>query len=530
MELDKIKFSDLILCPYNYLFDQNISKKMNFELENSIIIIEEAHNFTDHISETYSKHLDLDLLNKLIEELQEYIIFIKDFNDDINKNNKDNNNQNNNQINSSIDDDNKLDIEDKENIDFINRLILEEKNEDENGANGMENINTEKVENNNDNSNKIIIDSDNDNQLNVIENKKTKKRKKSRKKSNKIICDSDHENEKSSDDAGQNNKKKKRKYKNRSKDKKKLNKSNELSKSVQEMIKEKLKDIDINNLEYEIKVLEDIAKNIVQTDLKLLYPKYPESKERGNEISSISFFDIFKKLFNDDINNFIDFDFENDLFKKDKKGFKSHTNLLIKVKELLDLRNMNYSNIESYLDYIEFVNILYKKYNKFKYDETLNKMDNIMNSFLFYIDDKHHEINKSIKTKSFNKIFKKLKRILHIYCMDANYVFKKLKEKNPRTIIMTSGTLAPFNYLESELKTKININLEGNHIINPDNINFSIICNSIDDVKIKFKIDFTNKKNQTLITHLGKTIAKLIKKTTKGVLLFFPSYSLLEDF
>ena len=40
----QVKDVDMILMPYNYLMDTQIRKNMGIQLENAIIIVDEAHN------------------------------------------------------------------------------------------------------------------------------------------------------------------------------------------------------------------------------------------------------------------------------------------------------------------------------------------------------------------------------------------------------------------------------------------------------------------------------------------------------
>ena len=128
------------------------------------------------------------------------------------------------------------------------------------------------------------------------------------------------------------------------------------------------------------------------------------------------------------------------------------------------------------------------------------------------------------------KYVKEKRKSIHIFCMDASYGFKKILEKKPKSIILTFGALAHFHMLENELKIKIKITLEDNHVINKEQINFNIISHSINELHKLFSIISENKKDTEMIKSLGITLLEIIKLNEEGILIFFPSYSFLDNF
>ena len=61
------------------------------------------------------------------------------------------------------------------------------------------------------------------------------------------------------------------------------------------------------------------------------------------------------------------------------------------------------------------------------------------------------------------------------------------------SIIITSGTLSPIISIESELKTSFKIKLEGQHIINKEQIHMGIITVSKNNKKQNFKFTLKEK-------------------------------------
>jgi regulator of telomere elongation helicase 1 len=57
--------------------------------------------------------------------------------------------------------------------------------------------------------------------------------------------------------------------------------------------------------------------------------------------------------------------------------------------------------------------------------------------------------------------------IISYWCLDPSVTFAEIKKLNPRSIILTSGTLTPLNSFEMELKVDFKVRLINKHIINP---------------------------------------------------------------
>ena len=63
---------DIIFCPYNYLVDPKIRSSMNIDLEDQIVIIDEAHNIEDTCRDAASCMLSKYSLEMSIKELNLY--------------------------------------------------------------------------------------------------------------------------------------------------------------------------------------------------------------------------------------------------------------------------------------------------------------------------------------------------------------------------------------------------------------------------------------------------------------------------
>lgn len=61
--------ASLIFCPYNYLFDINVRRKMGLKIDGAAVIIDEGHNLEDVCREGSSAELSLDEIGKYADEL-----------------------------------------------------------------------------------------------------------------------------------------------------------------------------------------------------------------------------------------------------------------------------------------------------------------------------------------------------------------------------------------------------------------------------------------------------------------------------
>jgi len=73
--------------------------------------------------------------------------------------------------------------------------------------------------------------------------------------------------------------------------------------------------------------------------------------------------------------------------------------------------------------------------------------------FRLYIEDTRYIANKKTPGQSFEASKKQLGYI----CLNPSYIFRQLASKKPRSIILTSGTLAPMDSFADELRTSFGI-------------------------------------------------------------------------
>jgi regulator of telomere elongation helicase 1 len=78
-EKDKSKYSDIIFLPYNYIFDMKILVKTKLILNNSILIIDEAHNLQDVCCDSSSCDINTNILDEIIVDLKALKSYLEEF-------------------------------------------------------------------------------------------------------------------------------------------------------------------------------------------------------------------------------------------------------------------------------------------------------------------------------------------------------------------------------------------------------------------------------------------------------------------
>jgi Rad3-related DNA helicase len=104
---------------------------------------------------------------------------------------------------------------------------------------------------------------------------------------------------------------------------------------------------------------------------------------------------------------------------------------------------------------------------------------------------------------------------------------KKLRDMKPKTIILTSGTLSPMEDLETDIEIEFPIKIQNNHVIAPDRVLPRIISKA---GQIELKLNYERRDNIQMIIDFGQLLLDMAERIMGGILVFFPSYDLLEKF
>ena len=134
--------------------------------------------------------------------------------------------------------------------------------------------------------------------------------------------------------------------------------------------------------------------------------------------------------------------------------------------------------IERWWDSIKKVIRLHRATNQAKNKKTLTKgtdiryeleeqLDQDDDIFHFYLLLKHDDSKFSQLGLNEYELQKRLKmnRTLSFWCFNPGLGFRKMLQLDPRSIILTSGTLAPLDTFQRELLIDFPIRIENGHVI-----------------------------------------------------------------
>ncbi|CRL04116.1 CLUMA_CG017228, isoform A [Clunio marinus] len=131
-----------------------------------------------------------------------------------------------------------------------------------------------------------------------------------------------------------------------------------------------------------------------------------------------------------------------------------------------------------------------------------------------------------LSTKTIQSTLNNNAKVLNYWCFNPGFGMSNLLNRNVHSIILTSGTLAPLKPLVSELALPVKCQLENPHIIKPNQILARIISQGPDGNILN--ANFQNRDNPKYIHSLGLTIKTIAQFTPNGLLVFFPSYTLMN--
>jgi len=118
-------------------------------------------------------------------------------------------------------------------------------------------------------------------------------------------------------------------------------------------------------------------------------------------------------------------------------------------------------------------------------------------------------------------------RVLSYWCFAPALAMNELMDLKVRSIIVTSGTLSPLSSYSLELGISFQNTLENPHIISNRQICVKVIGKGVSG-KI-LSSNYERREDTEYITELGNTIISLVRVIPAGVLIFFPSYGVLEN-
>nr|XP_033818706.1 regulator of telomere elongation helicase 1 isoform X2 [Geotrypetes seraphini] len=123
-------------------------------------------------------------------------------------------------------------------------------------------------------------------------------------------------------------------------------------------------------------------------------------------------------------------------------------------------------------------------------------------------------------------VAKKQGKTLSYWCFSPGYSMQELVRQGLRTIILTSGTLFPLTSFTMEMQIPFPISLENPHVIDKHQIWVGIVPKGPDGVLLSSA--YERRFTVEYMSSLGKTIGNIARVVPHGLLVFFPSYPVLD--
>ncbi|XP_046394978.1 regulator of telomere elongation helicase 1 homolog [Ischnura elegans] len=117
-------------------------------------------------------------------------------------------------------------------------------------------------------------------------------------------------------------------------------------------------------------------------------------------------------------------------------------------------------------------------------------------------------------------------RVVNYWCLSPGFGMQSLLDHKLRSLILTSGTLAPLPPLISELGIPVNVTLENPHIIKPHQVWMGVVKNGPDGFSLSSS--YATRSDPKYVASLGQTIVNFSRIVPDGLLIFFPSYPLMN--
>jgi DNA repair helicase Rad3 len=121
---------------------------------------------------------------------------------------------------------------------------------------------------------------------------------------------------------------------------------------------------------------------------------------------------------------------------------------------------------------------------------------------------------------------------INLACLDPGICFNEILAEGPHNIILTSGTLTPFETYQAEFKIPFPVTFSCEHIIENSTQIYPAIVSSMTENPGAPKLNFSyqNRNNADLINGLGRGLIYLCRTVPKGLLVFFTSYAMMNQY
>eukprot|EP00037_Helgoeca_nana_P018997 m.183767 g.183767 ORF g.183767 m.183767 type:complete len:1212 (-) comp24671_c0_seq2:55-3690(-) len=134
---------------------------------------------------------------------------------------------------------------------------------------------------------------------------------------------------------------------------------------------------------------------------------------------------------------------------------------------------------------------------------------------------------KSALVEREGKTSRELQLSVGFWCLNPAVAYKSMAD-DARTVILTSGTMSPLDTFSSELGSTFPHTIEANHVIKSDQVWAGTLASA--ESGRKLQLTYRDVDTFTLQDDVGAVVLRTCKVVPSGVLVFAPSYALLDKF
>lgn len=117
-------------------------------------------------------------------------------------------------------------------------------------------------------------------------------------------------------------------------------------------------------------------------------------------------------------------------------------------------------------------------------------------------------------------------RTLSYWCFNPGLTMRELMIQGIRSLILTSGTLSPLSSFKQELAIPFTIELENSHVIDKHQVLVAVIPQGPDGKRLNSSYQYRSTPEYQI--SLGNTVINMSRIIPNGVLIFFPSYGVMD--
>ncbi|CAN1836445.1 Regulator of telomere elongation helicase 1 homolog [Linum perenne] len=203
------------------------------------------------------------------------------------------------------------------------------------------------------------------------------------------------------------------------------------------------------------------------------------------------------------------------------------------IYELLADLNLTHDTASKLIDTIEQGSLLLEEDKKQTAKSTVCRLESIADILKIVFKEKNngHATFYRVHVREVQAygpdVFKgKASRTLSWWCFNPGIAMEEFSKMGVGSIILTSGTLSPMESFAQELKLSFPVRLENPHVISANQIWAGVVA--VGPSGHSFNSSYRNRDSEEYKRELGNAIVNFARIVPDGLLVFFPSYYVLD--